>query len=460
MAVLLAPLAVVLATLPQARALPPAILSNALIVAPMLLLVAALLYYYWTVTADHVAGWLVLCLTVVGVQGIALPVLSRDASHLGWLALTDLFLGLVVLVLVRTGRRAPLPADPVIWGVAIGVGVLGVRLLCLTALPEWEPSGPVLVGVDLAILAVAGYVACCVWQVDFAPPWLRVRIAGTAVLLGVAQVATHLAPAHLDPDTAAALALLADIGCVVLLLTAGVMLLRASLGKDSTMAELHLQLETVEADVRIERARIHEINATLAGISSASQMIHSRTELSWQRRLMLEQMMQSELGRLERLLSAPTAGHAVDLDEAVRHLITSHETRGHQVRWQPTGVWVHGSSDAITELVSILLDNAFQHGATRAGVEVHAVDDVVEVHVQDDGHGIEPALVPQLFEWGVRGASSQGQGIGLCIAHQLAADQDGALHLYRTSVRGSTFVVTLVAARNMGVGRGAIASSA
>lgn len=460
MAVLLAPLVVVLATVPQARALPPATFSNALIVAPTLLLVAAVLYYHWSMSADHVAGWLVLGLTLVGVQGIAVPVLSYGASHQSWLALTDLLLGVAVLVLARNGRHAPLYADPLALGLALGVGVIGLRLAGVTVLPEWQPSPATVAVLGAGILVVHAAIARAVLQVESAPSWLRSRIAGTAMLLGISQVAANLAPPWLDSDAVAALALVTAVGCVVLLITAGLMQLRILLGHDSTMAELHQQLQTIEAGVRLERARIHEINATLAGISSASQLIHSQTELSWQRRQLLEQMMQSELGRLQRLLCEPQSGHTVDLDEAVRHLVIAHETRGHQVRWRPTGVWVRGSSDAVTELVSILLDNAFQHGATQASVEVHAAGHVVEVHVADDGRGIEAALVPHLFEWGARGPSSHGQGIGLCIAHQLAADQDGALRLFGTSAQGSTFVIELVAARNMGAGRGAVASTA
>ena len=81
--------------------------------------------------------------------------------------------------------------------------------------------------------------------------------------------------------------------------------------------------------------------------------------------------------------------------------------------------------------------------------------------VHDDGPGVEPSLRTRLFEWGARGASSAGQGIGLHAARDLAQRQRGYLETRDVTGAGATFVLGLPIdlADSRGTGHGTDGSS-
>ena len=73
----------------------------------------------------------------------------------------------------------------------------------------------------------------------------------------------------------------------------------------------------------------------------------------------------------------------------------------------------------------------------------------MEVSVADEGTGICDSVAGgRLFDWGRKGATSQGQGIGLNIARGLAERQGGYLMLGGTEHTGTTFVLGLLAGDN------------
>ena len=94
-------------------------------------------------------------------------------------------------------------------------------------------------------------------------------------------------------------------------------------------------------------------------------------------------------------------------------------------------------------MFNVLLDNAAKHGRSEAEVAVELDGNYVEVAVHDDGPGVDPSLRTGLFEWGVRGASSSGQGIGLHVARDLAQQQGGYLRTRHVAGGGATFVLGL-----------------
>jgi len=118
------------------------------------------------------------------------------------------------------------------------------------------------------------------------------------------------------------------------------------------------------------------------------------------------------------------------------------------IGWRPSDVQVRGRPDDVTEIVGILLENSARHaGGEGLTVDVRPGRDRVEIVVSDDGPGIAPDLRDSLFDWGVRGQHSTGQGIGLHIARQLVADQGGHLRLLPGPETGTSFVVELPAVR-------------
>ncbi|KFE62944.1 ATP-binding protein [Hyalangium minutum] len=61
----------------------------------------------------------------------------------------------------------------------------------------------------------------------------------------------------------------------------------------------------------------------------------------------------------------------------------------------------------------------------------------------DQGPGVPPLLLPQLFEWFVRGSGSQGLGLGLYLARQIALAHGGTLEVHSQTGKGVQFELAL-----------------
>src|SRR4051794_26799582 len=125
-------------------------------------------------------------------------------------------------------------------------------------------------------------------------------------------------------------------------------------------AELGFRAELAEAALDRERDRLHELRATVVGITLSRRMLQERrNELPAPTRSRLEQLQQAELERLERLLDddARQGSEAVDLGSVVDRLVDAMRIRGHHVLWSGTSHRVWAPSDDVTQIVHVLLTN-------------------------------------------------------------------------------------------------------
>jgi signal transduction histidine kinase len=115
------------------------------------------------------------------------------------------------------------------------------------------------------------------------------------------------------------------------------------------------------------------------------------------------------------------------------------------------GLGVHADRERLRQILTNLLGNAAKFTAAGA-IELHAQanDAVVRIGVRDTGPGIAAEHLEAIFEpfRQVDSAlSGLGAGLGLAISRQLSTLMGGALAVESTAGRGSTFWVTLPAAR-------------
>jgi signal transduction histidine kinase len=107
--------------------------------------------------------------------------------------------------------------------------------------------------------------------------------------------------------------------------------------------------------------------------------------------------------------------------------------------------------DRLKRALTNILDNAIRH--SPAGAPIHlsweCLDDShVEITVQDHGAGIDPNLLPHIFEPGIRGtmpngASDGGAGLGLAIAKRLLEHQHATLTADNHPPAGARISLTL-----------------
>ncbi|WP_100656898.1 sensor histidine kinase [Alteromonas flava] len=100
-------------------------------------------------------------------------------------------------------------------------------------------------------------------------------------------------------------------------------------------------------------------------------------------------------------------------------------------------VTINGDENVLKVVLDNLLSNAFRFtdaGTVRLYFSNH------ELHIEDSGPGIEPALTDSLTDVGVKGQQSTGFGFGLSIVKRLCEFQGWTLTV--TSASGTTVTVT------------------
>jgi signal transduction histidine kinase len=237
-----------------------------------------------------------------------------------------------------------------------------------------------------------------------------------------------------------------------------------------------LQLAAERAGLAIERARVydeivrldqlkvdfvaiasHELRTPAASVYGVAATLRQRgDELSTEQKKELLNILweQSERLRLliEQLLDMSRLdSHAIALDPRqlrVRDVVDEVVAAVAANRADDVLVAVADDLDAIVDPVALdrvlsnLLVNALRHGAPPVVVSADRTDRHLRVAVEDAGTGIDPEVVPRLFDRFERGEEGHGSGLGLAIARAYARAHGGDL-LYDPRDRGARFELVL-----------------
>jgi signal transduction histidine kinase len=144
----------------------------------------------------------------------------------------------------------------------------------------------------------------------------------------------------------------------------------------------------------------------------------------------------------------------VDLSEVVTRAIEMAspllDQKHHHLTVDAAKVFVDGDRDRLAQIVANLLTNAAKYTPNDGHVAVRAsaADGNAVIVVEDNGIGIDPALVPVVFDAFVQGAQASdlgqgGLGLGLAIVKSLVALHGGTISVDSAPGRGSKFTVRL-----------------
>ncbi|HEX9450375.1 MAG TPA: ATP-binding protein [Burkholderiales bacterium] len=149
---------------------------------------------------------------------------------------------------------------------------------------------------------------------------------------------------------------------------------------------------------------------------------------------------------LEHVSVSGVVEHAV---ETIRHLM---DERRHEltVSLPPQPVWLHADAARLEQIVVNLLANAAKY-TERGGhvsLSVEQERDECILRVRDTGIGIDPELLPRVFDLFTQSDQSLarsrgGLGIGLALVKRLVEMHRGRVEAHSTVGQGSEFVVTL-----------------
>jgi CheY-like chemotaxis protein len=162
---------------------------------------------------------------------------------------------------------------------------------------------------------------------------------------------------------------------------------------------------------------------------------------------------------MSRLTSGKIRLHLepVDLHAVARRCLEAIAPAGHRashdVTLDGTAVWCKGDPTRLEQIVNNLLENALKYTPAGGRIDVRAAREGGEavLRVQDSGHGIDPALLPRVFDFFVQEPQALdrargGLGLGLGVVRHLVELHGGSVSAQSAGVgQGSAFSVRLPA---------------
>lgn len=330
----------------------------------------------------------------------------------------------------------------------------------------------------------------------------RVRTSGLIVdgqVVGIVQAGETTATATRPLDNLALILVLEGVAGVVVALIIGYWLSRGAIkpledvidvAAEIEASDLHRRInaqsrpsevqrlaDTFDAMLeRLDRAfqaqrnflydASHELRTPLTGLRGNIDVLLMDDRLDQDTREQLERMA-AEAARLTRLtnnllyMASAEAGREVErrpveLDvlclEVCRQ--TQHLRRDVVVLLgKEDQVTVLGERDLLKQLILNLMENGIKYvpSGGRVTLSVCKIDGQAQITVQDNGPGIDPEILPHIFERFYRGDSRSrggprsGIGLGLAIADWIVRSHGGRIEVESDVGRGSTFQVTLPA---------------
>lgn len=149
------------------------------------------------------------------------------------------------------------------------------------------------------------------------------------------------------------------------------------------------------------------------------------------------------------------AGVPLDLADAVRRSVAQHASRADarriEVEVESGSHWIHGDVVRIEQIITNVVSNAIKYTPPEGVIRVtlSTKDGEVVLCVRDNGFGIAPELLPEIFEPFVQGErtldrAQGGLGVGLTLVRQLVELHGGSVSAASEGPSlGSTFTIRL-----------------
>jgi signal transduction histidine kinase len=123
------------------------------------------------------------------------------------------------------------------------------------------------------------------------------------------------------------------------------------------------------------------------------------------------------------------------------------------ITYNPDEIFVHADREKLTQVTVNLLTNAIKftnEGSISIAARKDTKNNIAYVTIKDTGSGIDPEIVPQLFEKFVS-KSEKGTGIGLYISKKIIEAHGGTILGYNNPDGvGATFEFTVALAKEVG----------
>jgi CheY-like chemotaxis protein len=210
----------------------------------------------------------------------------------------------------------------------------------------------------------------------------------------------------------------------------------------------------------------HELRNPLSAITTSSHVLraaqpgsrmHTQSQAIIERQARQMTRLVEDLLDISRLTMGKVALHPepFDLAQLCAQLVQTWEQSGRvapgRIRTELAPAWVEADRARIEQVVANLLDNAsrFTPEGKRIHLRVRAGQGQSVVEVADEGAGIEPAMLPDVFKPFAQAPqgvdrSHGGLGLGLAVVHRLVEMHGGTVSVQSPGRgQGATFTVAL-----------------
>jgi protein-histidine pros-kinase len=112
----------------------------------------------------------------------------------------------------------------------------------------------------------------------------------------------------------------------------------------------------------------------------------------------------------------------------------------------PRDLSVRFDPGRLEQVVTNLLVNAYRYGGASIVIDARSEEDKVLLSVTDDGPGVAPDFISELFEPFTRGKQAnvvRGSGIGLALCRRVVQSMDGDIWYENSSHQGASFRISL-----------------
>jgi two-component system sensor histidine kinase CiaH len=223
--------------------------------------------------------------------------------------------------------------------------------------------------------------------------------------------------------------------------------------------------ESLEAQKRFTGDASHELRTPLAAMQTEIEVALRDQGLTKTEAVKLLRSNLEEVGKLKSLsdgllrLTTENGKNLTLTPLPVREVISSAVARYAKaaaakriaVKQNVSDIQVIADQQSLTDLVSILLDNAIKYSPVGGEITVSSRKSGKNalIVVADHGQGINAADLPHIFERFYRADSSRnkdqadGYGLGLAIAQKITGLHHGSITVKSAPGRGSTFTIQL-----------------
>jgi signal transduction histidine kinase len=107
-------------------------------------------------------------------------------------------------------------------------------------------------------------------------------------------------------------------------------------------------------------------------------------------------------------------------------------------------IWVEAFAGEVRQVMLNLVRNACEaspRGGSHVALTLAGLAESVEIKVADEGTGIEPGLLPTIFQFGQTTKGSQGNGMGLWMVKHIVDKHGGAVNVESEVGKGTIFTI-------------------